>query len=282
MIKRYSTVLMLLPALLVLSVLLVLPVGYLLSFSVLAEGTGPQIPNAFTSANYARLFTDAYYLSLFGRTLWLSALTSVIAAVTGTCFAWFMWQSDRRWRGPLTILILSPLLVSIVVTSYGWVVILGRNGAVNAALQAIGLVSAPLQLMHNDFAIVVGLVHVVIPFMVLSVLAALERIEAVLGEAAMTLGAQPWRVLWHVILPLAMPGIAAGTTIVFCLSLSAYVTPAVLGGSGPNFVTTLIYDLFITRYDWPFGSAVAAVLLVTALASVSLYLRLLNRLGAQA
>ncbi len=282
MLSRPATFAMLAPVLLVLILLLVLPVGYLISFSVLARGTGPQTLGAFTMANYGRLFGDTYYLALFGRTLWLSALTTAIAALAGTCFAWFMWQSGRRWRGPLTILILSPLLISIVVTSYGWVVLLGRNGAINTALEALGLISAPLRLIHNDFGIVVGLVHVVIPFMVLCVLAALERIEAVLGEAAMTLGAQPWRVLWHVILPLAMPGVAAGTTIVFCLSLSAYVTPAVLGGSGPNFVTTMIYDLFITQYDWPFGAAVAAVLLATALAIVILYQRLLARLGAEA
>ncbi|MFZ4531895.1 MAG: ABC transporter permease [Alsobacter sp.] len=267
------------PAIAAVIAILVAPLAYLLSFSVLATGSGMQPRFGFTLANVQKLLGDGFYLAIFARTMLLSMLATAIAGVLGYCFAHFMWRANRRWRAALTILILSPLLVSIVVTSYGWMVILGKNGLINQMLGSLSLITQPLQLMFNDIGIVVGLVHVVLPFMVLSVLAALERIEPVLTEAAATLGASPARVLWHVILPLALPGIGAGTTIVFCLCISAYVTPAVLGGNGPNFVTTLIYNQFIALHNWPFGATIASLLLAVALAAILLYLRWLARLS---
>jgi putative spermidine/putrescine transport system permease protein len=273
MLGRRSALGLVLPALCVTAILLAAPLAYLLSYGVYATGSGLQPRHGFTLANFDRLLRDPFYLSIFGRTFLLSILATILAGVFGYGFAHFMWRADRRYRGVLTILVLSPLLVSIVVTSFGWVVILGKNGLINQAFRALGLIDEPLRLMFNDFGILVGLVHVVMPFMVLSVLAALERIEPLLTEAAATLGASPVRVFRHIILPLAMPGIGAGTTIVFCLCISAYVTPAVLGGNGPNFVTTLIYNQFIALHNWPFGAAVATILLGVALLTILLYLR---------
>lgn len=167
-----------------------------------------------------------------------------------------------------------------MVSSYGWIVILGNRGVINNALIGLGLIDTPVKLMFTNIAIVVGLVHIVMPFMVLSILAALERIDPLLAEAATTLGANRLRTLWHVILPLALPGIGAGTTIVFSLAMSAYVTPAVLGGSGPNFITTLIYHQFVTLFNWPFGATVAALLLSVSVGIVFFYVRVLSRVGA--
>ena len=256
------TVWLLLPASILLTFLLAGPLLYLLSFSVFATGDGPGAVGELTLANYARLVQDSYYFRIFGKTLWLSALSSLIATAIGYILAQFMWRAPSRWRGLLTILVLSPLLVSIVVSSYGWVVILGQQGLLNQALLRLGLVHAPLKLIYTDGAIVVGLVHVAIPFMTLSILAGLEQIDLVLPEAATTLGASPWAVFRHVVFPLALPGVTAGATIVFCLCLSSYVTPALLGGSGANFITTLIYDQFVTQFDWPFGATLAAALLL--------------------
>lgn len=268
------------PATVLMVALLVLPVGYLIRFS-LFEGQGSiQDLGGFTLDNYGKLFSDAFYLGILGKTVWLSFLTTVISAFTGYLLAHFMWQAPKRWRGALTILVLSPLLVSIVVSSYGWIVVLGNNGIINNLLQGIGLTSEPIKIMFTDVAIVIGLVHIVTPFMVLSILAALERIDPMLVEAAATLGASRPRAIYHVVLPLALPGIGAGTTIVFSLAISAYVTPAVLGGSGPNFITTLVFHQFVTLFNWPFGAAVAALLLGVALGIVFLYVRVLSRLGA--
>ena len=268
------------PATVIMVALLVLPVGYLIRFS-LFEGEGHiQSLGGFTFDNYKRLFTDAFYLGILGKTVWLSFLTTVISAITGYLLAHFMWRSPKQFRGPLTVLVLSPLLVSVVVSSYGWIVVLGNNGIINNFLQWLGIVDQPIKIMYTDVAIVIGLVHIVMPFMVLSILASLERIDVMLVEAAATLGASRLRAILHVVLPLALPGIGAGTTIVFSLAVSAYVTPAVLGGSGPNFITTLIFHQFVTLFNWPFGATLAALLLAVALGVVFLYLRVLSRLGA--
>ena len=282
MLKTRTGILLLAPAIVLMVALLVLPVGYLIRFSFYLGQTGVQTSGGFTFANYVRLFGDGFYLAILWKTLWVSFVVTVVSAITGYPLAHFMWKAAKRWRAPFTILVLSPLLVSIVISSYGWIVILGNNGVVNQLLQFLGLTTAPVKLMYTNFAIVVGLVHIVTPFMVLSILAALEKIDPLLNEAAATLGANRFRTLWHIILPLALPGIGAGTTIVFCLAISAYVTPAVMGGSGPNFITTLIYHQFVTLFNWPFGATVAAVLLAVALTVVFLYVRVLSRLGAAA
>lgn len=271
---------MLAPALFVVIVILGVPVAYLISFSFLPPANEPTQAGVLTFTNYQRLLTDPFYRGVLAKTLRISVLSTAIATVIGYCLAHFLWRAHKRWRGVLTILVLCPLLVSIVVNSYGWMVLLGANGVINQALLGLGLIGKPLKLIHTDGAIIVGLVHIAIPFMVLSILAALERIDKELPEAAATLGANSFRVLWHVSLPLALPGIAAGTLIVFCLCMSAYVTPAVLGGSGPNFVTTLIYNQIVTLMDWRFGATLAALLLTVSLFVVLLYVSFMSWLGA--
>jgi putative spermidine/putrescine transport system permease protein len=231
-----------------------------------------------TLAHYRKVLSDPFFLRIFAKTLLLSALTTAVVSVFGYALAHFIWR-QRRWRALFVSLAVSPLLVSIVVSSYGWMVILGNNGIINRLLLALGAANSPVKLIYTDAAIVVGLVHITLPFMILSILAALERIDEFLPEAASTLGANPTQVLRHVILPLALPGFAAGTTVVFCLSMSAYVTPAVLGGSGPNFITTLIYNEFITQLNWPVGAALASLLLLISLSIVFGYIRFMSRLN---
>lgn len=273
-----TAVLLLSPAFVVVFALLGIPLLILLGFSVLESSDNFELAGTLTVQNYVRVLTDGYYLSLLGKTLWLSALTTVISSIAGYCLAHFIWR-QTKFRGIFLIIVLSPLLVSIVISSYGWVVLLGNNGIINQALLSLKLISSPVRLIYTDAAIVVGLTHITLPFMVLSILASLERIENVLPEAAATLGANGLQVLRHVILPLALPGFAAGTTIVFCLSLSAYVTPSVLGGSGPNFITTLIYNEFITQLRWPVGAALAFVLLAVSLTAVFFQISVMARLA---
>lgn len=278
--RRVSLFLLLLPALLIIVLALLVPVGYLISFSFFTQGPMPGMTGEFTFGNYLRLLDDLFYQQILLKTLWVSLLATGIAVAVGYSLAYFMWRMNPRWRGLFTIIVLSPLLVSIVVNSYGWVVLLGTNGLINQVLLALGIIGEPLALMHNDGAIVVGLVHVSIPFMTLSILAALEKIDPLIGEAAATLGATRARIVRHVYFPLSLPGIAAGSVIVFCLCVSAYVTPAVLGGSGPNFITTLIYNQIVLLFDWPFGATLSALLLTTSLLIVLAYVAVMSRLGA--
>ena len=249
-----------------------------LGYGFLDTQYGQDQIEGVTLAHYRKVLSDPFFLRIFAKTLLLSALTTAVVSVFGYALAHFIWR-QRRWRALFVSLAVSPLLVSIVVSSYGWMVILGNNGIINRLLLALGAANSPVKLIYTDAAIVVGLVHITLPFMILSILAALERIDEFLPEAASTLGANPIQVLRHVILPLALPGFAAGTTVVFCLSMSAYVTPAVLGGSGPNFITTLIYNEFITQLNWPVGAALASLLLLISLSIVFGYIRFMSRLN---
>jgi putative spermidine/putrescine transport system permease protein len=247
--RRGAALLLLAPAVLLIAALLGAPLAWLVRFSVHEGQVGVAPAGALTLAHYAKALGDGFYLEVFARTLGMALVITLVSAVVSYPLAHFM------------------------------MVILGDQGVVNRALLATGLASRPVKLMYTDLAIVVGLVHIVMPFMTLSILAALERIDPLLGEAAATLGAPRWRILWHVTLPLALPGIAAGTTIVFSLAISAYVTPAVLGPSGSNFITTLIWQQFTQLMNWSFGSALAALLLALSLAVVFGYMRLLAAAG---
>ena len=275
---RRTAAFLLLPAVVVVVVLLVAPLLHLLGYGFLDTQYGQDQIEGVTLAHYRKVLSDPFFLRIFAKTLLLSALTTAVVSVFGYALAHFIWR-QRRWRALFVSLAVSPLLVSIVVSSYGWMVILGNNGIINRLLLTLGAADSPVKLIYTDAAIVVGLVHITLPFMILSILAALERIDEFLPEAASTLGANPIQVLRHVILPLAVPGFAAGTTVVFCLSMSAYVTPAVLGGSGPNFITTLIYNEFITQLNWPVGAALASLLLLISLSVVFGYIRFMSRLN---
>jgi putative spermidine/putrescine transport system permease protein len=276
---RRTAAFLLLPAVVVVVVLLVAPLLHLLGYGFLDTQYGQDQIEGITLAHYQKVLSDPFFLRIFAKTLLLSALTTAVVSVFGYALAHFIWR-QRRWRALFVSLAVSPLLVSIVVSSYGWMVILGNNGIINRLLLALGAVNSPIKLIYTDAAIVVGLVHITLPFMTLSILAALERVDEFLPEAASTLGANPIQVLRHVLLPLALPGFAAGTTVVFCLSMSAYVTPAVLGGSGPNFITTLIYNEFVTQLNWPVGAALASLLLLISLSIVFGYIRFISGLNA--
>ncbi len=193
----------------------------------------------------------------------------MIAAVAGYPLALSLWRAPAAYRSYLVVLVLAPLLISVVVRTYGWMVILGDKGVLNTALISFHIMRQPLEIMFTRTAVVIGLVHVLLPFMALSVLSSLERIDPAVPEAARTLGAGPLALHWHVIAPLAMPGFAAGVIIVFSFALSAYVTPMLMGRGATDMITTLIYQQFMTVFNWHFGSALTTVLLAVTLMVLS-------------
>ncbi|WP_295552487.1 ABC transporter permease [uncultured Pseudacidovorax sp.] len=265
--RRPPVGLLVLPGLALLVLGLFLPLGQVLWMSLNPPEPGVIAPVAeLTLANYARLMRSDFYLGIVGRTLWLSALTTLLTAVFGMVLGLSVWRARPSVRGMLLVMILAPLLVSIVARTYGWVVLLGDKGALNSVLMALGLTDEPLRIMYTQPAVLIGLVHVFLPFMVLSLLGALDRIDPLLTEAAATLGASRWHVFRHVILPLAVPGLASGTIIVFSLSMSSYVTPALMGGSRSGLMTTFIYQQFSVTMNWHFGATMVAVLLAATLA----------------
>lgn len=226
--------------------------------------------------NYTKFLGDPFYLGILWRTFKIALLVTGATLVLGYPVAYHLSRARGRRRAYLTLLILAPLLVSVVVRSFGWLVILGRNGLVNAVLTGLGVVDEPLRLLYTESAIVLGLTHVFLSFMVLSIAAALGRIDPALVHAAQNLGATPFGTFRRVILPLSLPGVAAGSLIVFTLSTSAFITPALLGGPRVKVMSYLTYQQTLLLSDWPYGGAIAFILLALTAATVLVYLRWLE------
>ena len=212
--------------------------------------------------NYEKILTDGITLKIFFQTVELSLMITLFCLLLGYPVAMLMRRVGPKARLWILLLVVSPLLTSIIVRNVAWVLILGRSGMINDLLISWGLISKPLPLMYNTFGVVLAVVHVYLSFMVLPLFAALNSINNSLEEAAASLGAKPLSIFLNVTLPLSLPGIMAGCTLVFILSMGVYLTPVIMGG---NFVVTLpmlIEDAVRNRYNWPEASAMALLLLI--------------------
>jgi putative spermidine/putrescine transport system permease protein len=201
----------------------------------------------------------------------------VICLVLGVPEAWIIHRMAPPWRGFMLLLVVGPLLVSVVVRTFGWMVLLGTGGLLNKALVALGVPGAPFRLLFTEFAMILGLVHVMVPLMVLSVWASLGRLDPALAKAAEGLGAGRFTIFRRVVLPNIMPGVLGGALMVFCLSASAFATPAILGGKRLKVVTTMAYNEFLNTLNWPLGAALATLLLLAILVATLLWSRLVER-----
>jgi putative spermidine/putrescine transport system permease protein len=263
------------PAALLYLLLFVAPFGNLTLYSFYDYSRLTGVIKVLSAKNYLRFWLDAFYLSILVRTLRVALLATVATLLVGYPIAVFMSRATPRVRGWVTLLILSPLLVSVVVRSFGWLIVLGPNGLIDSTLRAIGI--ADVKILHTETAIVIGLVNVFLPYLVLSVVASLQAIDPAVPRAAATLGARRWQVFWHVTLPLSLPGVLAGCLIVFSLGASAFVTPALLGGAEYKVLSVLIYQQTMILQNWPFGAAVAFALLLIVLLLITVQARLLER-----
>jgi putative spermidine/putrescine transport system permease protein len=263
------------PAVLVVGLFLVPPLLGILAGSVFQQklATGPP-----TLDNYGRFLGDGYYLRTLLLTVKLSLITTICALVLGYVVAYQLARTirSRMLRRLTYLVVIAPLFTSSIVRSFGWMVSLGNAGFVNRLLRDLGLVDAPVRLIFNETGVLIGLTHILLPFMVLSIAAVLQNIDATLEEAAMDLGASRLVTFLTVTLPLSLPGVVAGSLIVFSLAMSAYVTPAVLSGGRLKVVPMLIYEQYVTVFDWGFGAAMAVILLALTLALTGIYTRLLR------
>ncbi|CAN7661404.1 ABC transporter permease [Rhizobium rhizogenes] len=262
------------PAVLLLGVFLVLPYINIVIMSLRNPGSGTPYAPGFTLGNYLRLFADSFYLEQTANTLMIGFITTFICLVLGFPVAWQLAKTQMRFRGLAYGLVLSPLLVGIVIRSYGWTILLGNNGMINRTLIGLGLIDRPLGLMYNSLGIVIALVHVFLPFMILPLMSALQGIDPSIETAARSLGAGRIIAFRRIVLPLAMPGIQAGCILVFVLSLSAYVTPSLIGGLRVKTMAVSVVDALIDTFQWPFGSAMALMLSLTGAMTVMLFARL--------
>jgi putative spermidine/putrescine transport system permease protein len=271
-----------LPALLLLLGVFLLPVGMLVPTSFRPYVPLVGITNGFTVGYYARLVTDSYYLEIIGRTLALGLMVTLSTLVLGYPMAYFLARTASRWRNWLTILVVFPLLLNLVVRTFGWIALLAQNGLVNQALQAMGVISEPVKLLFNFAGLLIGLTHIFLPFMVLVLIGPIQNIPRDVEDAARVLGASWLGAFLRVTLPLSAPGILSGSILVFVLTISALVTPRLLGGPTYQVMATLIYDEFLQRLNWPAGSAEALFLTLMVLALVFLSGILARRTGARA
>jgi putative spermidine/putrescine transport system permease protein len=263
------------PAVVIYVVLFVLPFGNLILSSFYDYSRLTGIVKTLTLKNYVRFWTDPFYLDILYRTFRVSLTATAVTLVVGFPVALYMTRASARMRALVTLFILSPLLVSVVVRSFGWLIILGPDGLLQSVLRPFGIKDATV--MYTEVAVVVGLVNVFLPYMVLSIVASLQSIDPAVPRAAQSLGATRTQVFRRVTLPLSMPGVVAGTLIVFCLGSSAFVTPALLGGAEIKVLATLIYQQMMILQNWPFAAAISLALLVIVLAIVGLQVKLLER-----
>ena len=263
------------PALVLFTVLLLVPLGLtaVLSFNVYDPALGVK-SGEFTLDHYIHLFTDSYYYEIFWRTFWISALVALICVLIGTPEAYVLSRMRNPWRSILLLVVLAPLLVSVVVRAFGWSMLLGPEGLVNGLLGVVGL--GPVKILYTEAAIVIALVHVMLPFMVIPVWTSLQKLDAGVENAALSLGATPFTTLRRIVLPQVMPGILSGSLIVFGLAASSFAIPGLLGGRRLKMVATVVYDEYLHELNWPLGAAVALVLLVANLIVMLSYNRLVE------
>jgi putative spermidine/putrescine transport system permease protein len=258
--RRPVVVLLLLPASVLFVVFFLLPLAGLVlnSFYDYSRMTG--IVAVFTTKQYLSIFGDMYYLQILGRTLRLGLLAALAALVLGYPIALYLTVASARQRGWIILAVLSPLLVSVIVRTFGWLIILGPNGLLDVWFKALGMTIDPL--LHSEAAVVIGLANVLMPFLVLSVATSLQAIDPAVPLAASTLGASPLRVFLGVTLPLSLPGVVSGLLIVFSLASSSFVTPSLLGGANYKVLSTMIYQQALVLQNWPFAAAFAVTLVL--------------------
>ena len=221
-----------------------------------------------TFEHFQRLFQDELFRIIFLRTLWIALVVTILSLLIGYPVALLIAHMPSRRAAFLLLLVIVPMWTSILVRSYSWMVILGREGIVNSGLLGLGLTEAPVKLLYTRFTVYVGMVHIMLPFMVLPILNTMRQIPPLLGNAALTLGASPLRAFWLVYFPLSLPGIIAGCTLVAILSLGFFVTPALLGGAKDTTFVLLIDRYVRAIRDWDMASAMSIALLVAVLALV--------------
>lgn len=273
--KTRNLLILLLPATIWLIIFFIIPLIIVLVYSFLERGTYGGVTWEFTLKNYQRLANDLY-LNIFWRSLGLASLTTLICLIIGYPLAFFIATSSTRWRNLLLFLVIIPFWTNFLVRTYAWIIILRSEGVINTLLQSLNLISEPLNLLFTPFAVIVGLIYGYLPFMILPLYATIERLNFSLVEAAQDLGANQIRTFFRIILPLTLPGIIAGSILVFIPALGAFITPDILGGAKTVMVGNLIQNQFLQARDWPFGSTLSMGLMILVLIPVMIYFRSSN------
>ena len=261
----YAAVAMLLPYGVVLVVFFLVPISLVVLLSFQSYVVGKPLDPALRLDNYVRLFTDSFYLGTIENTLKLGLAVTSIAILLGYPVAYSLARSRSRFRWVLRLLLMAPLLVSVIIRTYGWLVLLSNSGLINQLLMAIGVTQEPVRFLFDVKGIVIGLVEVTLPLMILTMIGVIENIPEEQEQAALSLGANRFRTFFAVTLPLSLPGVLAGSMLVFAVVVASFVTPMLLGGPALMLLSTMIYQQITVTLDWSFGAALSTIMLLMSL-----------------
>lgn len=253
---------------------LVFFVGPLVLLTIVSFYTDTKM-TAFGLTQYARFLLDPFSLAVLASTLWLGLKVTLLCLLLGYPLAFVITRSPNWLQGLLIIVVILPLLTSVVVRTFAWIVILGRQGIVNSTLMALGLADTPLRLLYTESGVVVALAQVQMPLMVLPLITAISRIDPNLQDASSALGASAWRTFFRVTLPLSLPGIVAGSLLTFAAAITAFITQSLVGGGQMLFMPMYLYQQASTLNNWPFAAAIAIIFLIAVLGCVTIF----NQLG---
>ncbi|MFT4794178.1 MAG: spermidine/putrescine transport system permease protein [Paracoccaceae bacterium] len=273
--ERRAPWLLLSPALTAIVLLLIVPLIFIAVYSFwLRTATGADTPGFYLD-NWAEALTDSFYRDILISTLRMAAITTVVCALMGYPAAYFVARSKGN-KMILLLLLMLPFWISYIIRTMSWINILGVSGALNSGLMALGIVSEPLQMLYNETTVILGLVHFLLPFMVLNIYVSLDGVDVTLEDAARSLGATRWQAFLQVTLPLSLPGLAAGGLLCFVLAAGTYITPLILGGPRDAMFANLVFEAIITQLNWPLGSALSLLLLAVLGALVLTYNRFMG------
>ncbi|HKJ95239.1 MAG TPA: ABC transporter permease [Gammaproteobacteria bacterium] len=268
--------LLLAPALTAITLLMVIPACFIVVYSFwLRTGTGAE-QVGFYLKNWEEVLTDPFYRDILLQTFKIAGISTIVCALLGYIPAYFVAYTRFRHKSFLLLLIMLPFWISYIIRTMSWINILGTSGAVNAVLLWLGVIDHPLDMLYNQTTVVLGLVHYLLPFMILNIYVSLDGIDRSLTDAAQSLGCTGWQAFREVTLPLSLPGLAAGSLLCFVLGSGTYITPMILGGPTDAMFANLVYEAIVTQLNWPLGSALSLVLLILLGGLVAVYTRYLG------
>jgi len=259
---RRAPWLLLSPALVTLLLLMVLPICIMFVYSFYEFVTAGVERHVYTTANWHEFFTDSYYHMFLWKTVRVAAITAILCALLGYPPAYFIAMTRYKHKWLLLLLLIVPFWISFTIRTFSWIHILGEQGVINVLLMKAGLTAEPLRMLYTEGAVVMGMIHFLLPYMILNVYVSIEGIDRNLISAARTLGCTAWQAFYEVVLPLSLPGLMAGLLLCFVLAAGSYVTPEILGSTRDALFGNVIFDTIMGQLNWPMGSTLSIVLLV--------------------
>lgn len=261
------------PALLLLVFFLLLPIAVMAVYTFFTFITAGVEASTLTLANWHEFLTDSYYHGFLLKTIRVGAMTALICGILGYFPAYFIWATTFRHKWLLLLLLIVPFWISFTIRTFSWIHILGEQGVINVLLMKAGIISEPLRMLYTEGAVIMGMIHFLLPYMILNVYVSIEGIDRNLISAARTLGCTAGQAFYEVVLPLSLPGLMAGLLLCFVLAAGSYVTPEILGSTRDALFGNIIFDTIMGQLNWPLGSTLSLVLLVMLGVIAAIYSR---------